>query len=224
MVNANAAAALERQLSGDQELFAQKLQEISDLKSELSAKDASIAALEMQLVGAQAALAAQTVQGVAYEVESGVVAAKQTQAAPGAALDVATALDSPLMLIEERQAAQIGALKAELSAGEDRLAATAEQLSEFQAVAAAQESEVRALRSELSARHEAAAMLNAELSASEETVASLQADLEAERQLAYTQSAAHSLAQELAGHRVQLEAHQASSFHSCLNADRVSIN
>lgn len=36
-----------------------------------------------------------------------------------------------------------------------------------------------------------------ELEASEETVASMQADLEAERQLAYTQSAAHSLAQEL---------------------------
>ena len=49
--------------------------------------------------------------------------------------------------------------------------------------------------------------LSAELSASEETVASLQADLAAERQLAYTQSAAHSLVQELAECRVQ-EAHQ----------------
>ena len=40
--------------------------------------------------------------------------------------------------------------------------------------------------------------LKMELEASEETVASMQADLEAERQLAYTKSAAHSLAQEMA--------------------------
>ena len=54
-------------------------------------------------------------------------------------------------------------LQADLSAGEDRLAAAAEQLSEFQAIAAAQEAKVRALRSELSARREAAAVLHAHL-------------------------------------------------------------
>jgi hypothetical protein len=41
------------------------------------------------------------------------------------------------------------------------------------------------------------AALSLELEASEETVASMQDDLEAERQLAYNQSSAHSLAQEL---------------------------
>ena len=66
--------------------------------------------------------------------------------------------------------------------------------------------------------------LHAELSASEDTVASLQADLAAEQQLAYNQSAAHSLAQELAELRVQ-EAHQVTGHGShsvpCLVGFRV---
>ena len=147
--SANAAAALERQLSGDQQLFARKLQELSDLRSELSAKDGSMAALEAQLVEAQAALAAEAVQREAYEMKSGVIVARETQAtareaglnaaaaplmqaAPEVALGIvaglspksqtlnprvcdAAAPDSPLTLVEEWQAAQIGALQANFS-------------------------------------------------------------------------------------------------------------
>ena len=66
-------------------------------------------------VDAPSALAAQETQAQAREGGLVAAAAPLTQAAPEAALAIVAAPGSPLTLVEERQAAQIGALQANLS-------------------------------------------------------------------------------------------------------------
>lgn len=100
---------------------------------------------------------------------------------------------------------QLSEAGAELLGLQDRLASSSSEMESLQAAVAAKDSSLADLSKQMAEACEKEQRsgleietLRIELQASEETVASMQADLEAERQLAYNQSAAHSLALELA--------------------------